>query len=166
LVSQPDPTGTIGDRREAARSPACCRRARERLRYRPATPRAGTRPARRMLLTRSSEEERHLSSRKPARPYIARLTSLRRFTCPRRAGRPAGVECRLDAGRGPGPHGGYDGTGTNSHSYRSYARSQGGPKHPIRVRRGNRAHSDSPCRVHRGGGFSCMRRCTKFIDLA
>jgi len=44
LASQPDPTGTIGDRRKAARSPACCGRARERLRYRPTTPSPGTRP--------------------------------------------------------------------------------------------------------------------------
>src|SRR3954451_916419 len=41
---QPDPTGTVDDRREPTRSPACQVRARERLRYRPATPRAGTRP--------------------------------------------------------------------------------------------------------------------------
>ncbi len=42
-VGNPTLPSIVDDRREAARSPACCGRARERLRYRRATPSGGTR---------------------------------------------------------------------------------------------------------------------------
>ena len=51
-VGTPTLPGIVDDRREAARSPACCGRARERLRYRRATPSAGTRPRERFAVSK------------------------------------------------------------------------------------------------------------------
>ena len=43
-IGNPTLPSIVDDHRQPARAPACCGRARERLRYRPATPSPGTRP--------------------------------------------------------------------------------------------------------------------------